>query len=290
MSALEYRTSVEDPAKYIFSFSTCQRHPMQWRDELAEAARSIANEAGSRPLWLCSSGGIDSEVMCQIFLDLGIHFSVLTLRHTQLTNQHDIQFAEEWCRLHGVPQKIVDIDMEEFINIDVFRYAQEGYITGNIFRYFQIRLLEIVDSMGGYAVLGGGEQLYRANQEIPDIFLNFDIGYIVPLEWCRRNKKVHEPYFYFHTPEILRSFLNIPVVEYAVAHRALFRNYSNAFVFKRFVMQSEFPNLKPRKKFNGFENVVQSRLSAEAKLRELFNGQLYEYQITVSQLREQLGP
>jgi len=288
MTAFQYETSSDPNQQFSVSFRSCERTPLSWKHELPLAARAIANEAGSRPLWLCFSGGLNSEIMCQTFFDLGIHFSVLTLKYANHMNIHDIYFAEEWCRTHGVPQKIVEVDMHAFLTRDVFTYAKQGYVTANVFRYVQIRLLEIVDSMGGYAVLGGGEQLYRSDSESLETFLAFDGGYKLPLEWSIRHGMRHEPYFYFRTPELVRAYLHLPIVDFAIQHPSLFRHESNAYVFKRFVLQSEFPHIAKRKKFNGFEKLSTLRGASESQLKVLYPQLPLLCRVSILSLKEML--
>ena len=66
MSALTYGTDPE--GKAWLRFLSCTREPGTWKEELAAAARAIAQKA-DRPLWICSSGGLDSEIACRSFYD-----------------------------------------------------------------------------------------------------------------------------------------------------------------------------------------------------------------------------
>jgi hypothetical protein len=290
MEAFEYGWGdSNDPADAFWvKFKPCLSAPKTWKEEIYSAARSITGTS-TKPLWLCFSGGIDSEVMCRAFYDQGIHFSVLTLEHAARTNRHDISYAKKWCAQRGVSQRIVPIDMGEFLNSDVRAYAEQGYISAQIFRYIQIRLLETVEGFGGQAVLGGGEQLYDRDPDAPyGTRLPFEVGYAVPLEWSRRNKTHHHPYFYFSTPELVASYLQIPLVAFAIQHGELFAHPNNKKLLKRMAYQSVWNDLEPRPKYNGFENISPSRKDANDLLRRTFGTQLQTYQLPVPKLIEQL--
>src|SRR5262245_17479653 len=74
--------------EFWFEFVPCTREPKNWKEEIYAAARQIGSTV-TKPLWLCSSGGIDSEVMCHAFFDQQIPFSVLTIEHKAGTNTFD---------------------------------------------------------------------------------------------------------------------------------------------------------------------------------------------------------
>ena len=207
-------------SKHPFSaqFLPCKREPKSWKEELKDVAFSIVNEAGSRPIFVCSSGGIDSEIVCKIFFELGIHFSVLTVAHAAGTNEQDISFARNWCNVHGVKQHIVRLDMPDFFTNGIERYVREGYFAGNVFRYFQLFLFETVGALGGYAVLGGGEQLYNIpdpeSTTEEDTYIEFESGFTAALQWMKEKKITHRPYFYYsltlgHSLYPLRQSYNI---------------------------------------------------------------------------------
>jgi asparagine synthetase B (glutamine-hydrolysing) len=49
-----------------FTFSHCTRAPLSWMEELERSAVALA-ESTTRPIWICSSGGVDSETVCEVF-------------------------------------------------------------------------------------------------------------------------------------------------------------------------------------------------------------------------------
>jgi hypothetical protein len=295
MTAFEYGwgTSNDPSEKFWVRFHPVSHDAMNWKEEVYAAARAVANTT-TKPLLLFFSGGVDSEVMCRAFFDQGINFSVLTVEYPESLNAHDIKFAKIWCAQRAVRQEIVHLDIRDFFKNAIDAYGRDDYVTGNIFRYLQIKLLELAQERGAYGVLGGWEQLYVVDEgnfepSVEDVYLDCDVGYAVPLEWCRRNKKEHQPYFYFSTPELLLSYLRIPLVDHALNHPKMFRNRTSRFTFKCLNYQTEWLDIKPRKKFNGFEKVKAEKKAADERLKQKFTPFLQSYRLYIPEMLKQLS-
>ena len=185
--------------------------------------------------------------------------------------------------------------MPQFLERDVPAYAAQLYITGNVFRYFQIKLLEIVEGLGGYAVLGDGDQLYQLDQKLTrqtreDVFMNFEVGYAAPYEWCRRNNTTHQPFFFFSSPELCLSYLRAPLIEFVLQNPDILKHPNNKFLLKRMVYQSMWLDIDPRAKFSGFENIIELRANAQAKLRKQFDDLIQTCHLPIPKMIEQLEP
>ena len=272
---------------FSFSFTPCIRQPLSWIEETRLAARKIADST-TKPIWLCSSGGIDSEVMCEAFYAEKIPFSILTLSHNngqKTINDHDISYATAWCNNHGVKQKVVSVNLvKEVIN------RTPDYVTGQVFRYLQIRVLQEVENLGGFGVLGGGEQLYYVDEPILDPYLLMHTGYTVPLEWCKDNGLQHEPYFYFSTSEMVQAWLNNPIVNFALTNPEFFRHPVNKLSLKIITIRSLFPNQDARRKFDGFEKVKDLQTEANNRLLKVFGDKIQAYRKPISEIRSDLVP
>ena len=293
MSALTYGWSKKnDPYSFWLHFNSITRSPDSWKEELYATARAIANRA-KKPIWIASSGGIDSEIACRAFFDQGIDFSVLTLEHDSGTNRHDIHYAITWCRAHGVNQKIVRMNVESFFTQEVESYT-ERYTAIHPFRYLQIKVLELIEEMGGFGVLCSGEQLYQNDLKqltltTTDLHLPLSNGNVIPLEWCKDTNTDHEPYFHFGTPELCLAYTQIPLVAFALTHPdSIFRHEANAYTLKRLVYQSVWPDLQVRYKSHGFEKVGASYEAVKARLRERFMNNYIPIDLPVTTFQKQL--
>jgi hypothetical protein len=277
---------------FRITFAACERKPESWKSELYAAARAIA-ERTKKPLWICSSGGIDSEVACRAFHDQKIPFSVLTLEHDKGTNAHDIRYAIEWCEKHGVEQRIVRIDMERFLGEEIDRYAEQ-FPAIHPFRYLQVKLMSIVSELGGYGVLASGEQLYTADTSkdvimYDDLYLPLSNGTAMSLEWCKVQGEEHEPYFHFSTPELCLSYMHIPIIDFALKNPdPLFRHFANTYTLKRLAYQSIWPDLPLRYKAHGFDRIRGIYDAATERLKQKFLHQFVPVHLPVRLFREQL--
>jgi len=279
--AFEY----SNPPHFEVKFKKCSQAPLSWKEEIYKAAVKIA-QSTTKTIYLCMSGGIDSEVMCQAFWDQKIPFKGLTLEHKEKTNRHDIRYAIEWCRRHKVEHEIIPFDVKGFLEKEIDSYVDQGYEAGHPYFYFQIRLMEIAEKLGGCAVLGGGEQLYFFNDGRPS--LSFESGRMASLAYCQRNNLQHMPYFYLSTPELCLSYNQIPAVKYILNHPELLKPLDNTYLMKRFIYQSIWPDLKPREKYHGYEGVAVMAAYTSARLQANLKDKLQTFYLPADEFESQL--
>lgn len=274
---------------FRFNLTQCEREPLSWLEETRLTARQIA-EGTTKPIYVCMSGGGDSEVVAEAFLHEGIPFTALSFIHQsngEQINWYDIKFARDWCKDNKVKHEFALLNFDQLLTDDVEKYAAEQYVTNNVFRYLQIRMLEEVENRGGYAVLGGGEQLYRFEEGRTEAFFRMDRGFSVPVEWCERNNTQHEPYFFFRSSELFLAWQNCPLVKCAVEHPEILVNWNNILGIRGATIRTFFPKQIWRAKYNGFETVLPQRKKAEERLQELFGSAEY-YEPTYTELQQQL--
>jgi hypothetical protein len=263
-------------------------------EELEKGAISLA-ESTTKPIWICSSGGVDSETLCEVFLKLGLPFNVLTTEYPDGKNAHDIAYAKRWCTQHKVHQKIYAFDIYDFVQNELDVYIKEGYVGGELFRYMMIKHMALVEDMDGFGILAGGEQLYEIDASktvltADDPYLKMDITYTAPLEWCRRNRVVHEPFFFFSTPEIMLAWLRIPLVDFVLKNPDFFRHPTNKHALKNSVIRYHFPRQPWRNKYTGYENMPDLVNMVKAKLESQFGPKLQKSRLYVAELLRQLEP
>ncbi|MGZ4817419.1 MAG: hypothetical protein ACXVZJ_02270 [Terriglobales bacterium] len=263
-------------------------------EELEKAAIALA-ESTTKPIWICSSGGVDSETLCEVFLRRRLPFQVLTTEFADGKNAHDVAYAKRWCQQNHIHQKLYCLDIFDFVKHEVENYIAKRYAAGELFRYMMVKQMAVVEEMGGFAVLGGGEQLYEVDASKPvltaaDPYLKVDISYTTPLEWCRRNKVRHEPYFYFGTPEIMLAWLRIPLVNFVLNHPDFFRHPTNKHALKNSVIRYHFPQQQWRNKYTGYEQVLNLAGLVRARLEDHFGSRIQKSHLYVSELLQQLEP
>lgn len=274
---------------FEINFNHISRPLLSWKDELAQTARNIRSLT-DKPLFVCLSGGIDGEVAARTFLQEGIKFTALSLRHIAGTNDHDVSYAKKFCNFYNVPHLVVDFDISDFITNKIPKYIEQGYRSWRTFRFQQIYLFEIAETLGGTAVLGGGEQVYKTVDD--EICLSFKSDFFMCLEWLKNNNKLHFPFFHMQNPELYAAYLNDKLIKFFHDDPSYFINVwgNDTSYDKMFVYHSNWPEMKRRKKFNGFENLKTSDFTINVvhkRRKEIGDAVLKE--VPVSLIRKQLG-
>lgn len=260
-----------------------------WKDCVLARAQAIA-EKSSEPIMVAMSGGIDSEVIARAFKILGIPFRALTVKHLRGTNQHDIQWADEYCSQHNIEQIHVELDMPNFFNEGIDSYIEQGYQAVNVYRYFQIWVMEHAKSLGARAIMGSGEQVYVIHNG--QVCVPYTEELLVPQTWAANNQPGAEPLFYL-TDDLTSSWLNIDSIKTATQNFNLFpkTNPDNTSPFKSGsykvdAIHQAWPDMIRRPAYSGYENINGIRSEKQSQLRARFGSRQIQY-IPVAQLRRQ---
>lgn len=279
--ALEY---TQTAGSLHVRFKPCARKAGVFREELFLAAKTLHGASGGRPIVVGFSGGFDSELVCRAFLEQGIPFRALTLSHKDGANHHDTDWARAWCVKHNVAQEIHTVDMEWLLGEYLSARMGEGLAVPCPFRYFQCYILDVIAGMGGFGILGGGEQLYNLGAG-GEAGLEFDTGFFAALE----RHQNHCPYFFMSSSELVASYMKNPIVAATLKFPSVFGHPDNAFLLKRLVYQMEFPDLAGRKKFTGWENIPLPTMLAQRKLKEHFKDKIHASFVGAREMANQLG-
>jgi len=276
-------TYSNDPFSIIFNPIT--RRVLSWKDELLNTAAAIKQQC-KKPIVLALSGGIDGEVAALAFLKSNIEFSAMSLRHTAGTNMHDVRYAIDFCAKNNILHHIVDIDYQNFLDVTIEKYIEQGYYATKPFRYLQLVIIDTIEAMGGMAILGGGEQVF--NLHGGDICVDYTAEHLVPLEYCSRNKIDHVPYFHMSTPELLASYLEIDLIDLLLKNPHYFRTRTFYWSVEKILVYHGNWDMVRRSKFNGFEHVWPKTHEKINNLATRFPGIPAIY-LPVSILKQQLG-
>lgn len=277
------------PESFALTVTSCERTPKSWKEEVYASARAIAQRA-QKPITLCFSGGLDSEIMCRAFFDQGINISVLTIEHAKNANKFDVDHARSWCWDRGIPHEILALDTKRFIENDVDAMAAEGFVSRNVMSYFEFFLVRTVEKSGRLAVLGSGAPVYRGDPARADTYMRFTRGEKAIVEWCEKTRSGHEPFFFRSTPELWAAQLQVPIVAYAVKNPTLFYNAFSGLGFKRFVHHAEWPEASARPYYSPFGTFRPLRLKKEAELRTRFGQEGAIVDVSLSEIERTLMP
>jgi hypothetical protein len=283
-----FNYSYNDDGTFDLKFTPISRPLLSFKEEVGETAKKIG-QSTDNPIVLCMSGGIDGEIVARAFIENKIEFTVLSLRHIDGANDHDITFAIDFCKTNNITQKIVEFDFKNFIITKIPDYIDQGYVTWRAFRCQQLYLFELVEEMGATAVLGGGPSPFFTIDD--EICLNFKSDEFMCLEWLRKNNKTHFPYFFWHNPEIMASYFKEDLINFMLSDPSYFVNvWLNTSYEKMTVYHKYWTDMPRRRKFDGFENIRGTdwaRINIDPLRKSV--GELKEKYIPISTIRSQLG-
>ena len=285
MSMVNFKYNLDN---YNIEINPVSRTLMPWRDEVLNTARTIA-ETTDRELYVCHGGGIDGEVVCLALMELNIDFTVVTVRHTSGTNIHDVKYATHFCDTNNLKQKIVSLDLNYFYKTYVVDKINNGYISFNMFMYFQIYAMELIESWNGCAIIAGGEQIYctRNNQ----LHLHLDGPIMTPLEWCKNNNVNHHPLFYMHNSELVASYMQLDLIKLLTSDPDYYADSQVNLSYEKIMIYHKYwKNMARRPKYTGYEYIPRDlmlwwRNGYHTEFKKIQND-LY---IPISKIKTELG-
>lgn len=279
-------------SKFDMRFKPVSRTVLDFKEEIFNTA-SFIRQNTDKPLLLCLSGGIDSEVIARAFIELGIEFTCLIASHKEGTNGYDVWHALKFCNNRGVKYIKYDIDFHEFMTTKVYEYIEQGFKVATPL-LFIIHLMEIADSMDCTAVIGLGEHQFLNIDNSPCLLHNEN--YTILLEWMKAKGRNHFPHFFNHNPEIVASYIQTDLMKFLLKDPKYFPTYGTDYTIlsleKILIYHNYWPNMRRRKKYGGFEDPVVVKLIDDFNSK--FNNTLVgdakrKVVLTVDQIRSQLN-
>lgn len=238
----------------------------QFKQALNERAIDLSS-ASKEPIMIFSSGGIDSELVCQTFYELNLPFKVAILKYNNDLNAHDIRYALSWLQGKNVEAKIIEIDILDFYYNGIWKYIDDGYISTKIFRYMQLNYFDIAQQYGCRALAGHGGGL-ELNFD-GTLYFKFDVGLLASDEFNRRNGTMHEAFF-FDDDRILSSYVDHKLMKAATTYRQeYFSDLRTGYKIKRVIYNMHY-NCDPRSKYTSYEKVSDERIAVETMLMDKF--------------------
>lgn len=178
--------------------------------EAIKAAQKIAEIYAGKKIFLCLSGGVDSECMLESFVLAQVHITPVLLAFTGGHNEFDLQHARQACRRHGLQW------IEKKVNLDHFYGSTDFH---KISTATQCRSPMLVVHMWLFSQLDG---VPICAWNAPRIVVNQDhkIRLTLPHElyfsyhrYARVFKQPLRPFFFLETPELYYSFFKLNFVQ-----------------------------------------------------------------------------
>lgn len=256
---------------FYLSIGECQREPGQPIDEAVTAAQEFAANTDG-PLWLCMSGGVDSECMAQAFMKAEVQFRVAILRFEDDLNHFDICDAVEFCKTHQLEYQLFNLDIIHF-------YESGRYLEFAIpYRCNSPQLcahLYLLSQLDGHAILSGNIVRVCLNAS-GKVILSFPHDlYFCYERFFAMKRQPGVGLFFLHTPELIYSFFRLPRMQELIFQKGQMHGREMDYAAKCQLYRDGGFDVNPRQdKFTGFEE-VKRRIAERSGLGESAYDQLY---------------
>jgi hypothetical protein len=220
-------------------------------EETVKVAETIWSQKSS-PLHLCYSGGLDSEFVLCLFLNLKMNIQPVIMR-TQY-NHPETKYAFKLCEEKNIKPIIIDLDYDKFIESGKFlEIATETKCAA----YQYIANMWLTSQIDGTVITGDSN---------PHIFLKDGKWYVDEIEptyrqfdYFIKNKIEGTPFFLSYTVEQYLSFLIDPTMKRLANNEIPGKTGSYSSKVHVYNNQDIFV-LEQRKKLTGYELVESSSI------------------------------
>ena len=218
------------------------------------------------PLYIMYSGGLDSEFVLSVFLELRMDVTPVIIRMGNY-NAHDIKYATDFCQAKNLIPKIIDIDFDKFVTsekiLDIALESRSMLYQRPVTAY-------VAGQLDGTVILGDGEPYINLDNTNNTWNLIIDEHDFAVCNYLLNRQIPCVPHFNRYRPEMMSSYMLDPRMRGLAEHRypgKLGSNSSKAYIYNRC---SPF-TLVPRQKYTGYELIEKSKIFNHpvlAKLKE----------------------
>ena len=218
------------------------------------------------PLYIMYSGGLDSEFVLSVFLELRMDVTPVIIRMGDY-NAHDIKYATDFCQAKNLIPKIIDIDFDKFVTsekiLDIALESRSMLYQRPVTAY-------VAGQLDGTVILGDGEPYINLDNTNNTWNLIIDEHDFAVCNYLLNRQIPCVPHFNRYRPEMMSSYMLDPRMRGLAEHRypgKLGSNSSKAYIYNRC---SPF-TLVPRQKYTGYELIEKSKIFNHpvlAKLKE----------------------
>jgi hypothetical protein len=190
-----------------------------WWDECKKSAIEIKKRF--KEIFLCFSGGIDSELMGLAFLDANVSFKGFSLIYKykdNILNYHDVGNAIKFCKKHNIEHVTKEVTILE----DIYDQRHRDYFIKDVYEtyfllpqlYTQQFMIEYINSLGAVPIMASDQVEIKFNQNREPCIgdCSYSIGLSAPT-WAHLTNKTCVYDFFMYSPEQIYAFLNIDDVK-----------------------------------------------------------------------------
>jgi hypothetical protein len=245
---------------------------------------AAAKNVQKRPLALMMSGGLESEMMANAFVDAGIPFRAVTGRlgarvdrEFVALNEHDTVYADAWCRKHKVEHTYVDVDIFGDLRT-IAAYAASAMCFSPQYGTHML-LMKWCHDEGLFFVAGNGEM---------DLVLKDGAYYMMDEQreftldnFCALNNLQGVWQFWKQTGRAISAYIELPVVQAYMGQKC-----RSLLDVKHYCWATAY-NFHHRSKRTGFEKVQEWDGIARNALRQMYGQYDEKFYTPLSAFKDQ---
>ena len=238
---------------FDFKLSTLPRVENYYAESVLAAEEIYSIKEGA--VHIMYSGGLDSEFVLSVFLELGMDVTPVIIRMGDY-NAHDIKYAVDFCQAKNIVPKIVDFDFDKFVTSEkILDIALESHSM----IYQRPVTAYVASQLDGTILLGDGEPYIRLDNTTNTWNLEVDEHDFAICNYLLKRQIPCVPHFNRYRPGMMSSYLLDPRMKELADnthHGKLGSNSSKVYAYNR---HSPFI-LLPRQKYTGYELIEQSEI------------------------------
>jgi hypothetical protein len=256
------KLSAESEFKFHIS-NTVKLKNLSYADSLKNNA-TVMRDNFSEPFDVLLSGGIDSEVIVRTFHDLGIKQNVVTFRLENNYNIKDVEAAQDICQELNIPLKIIDWNLEHWINNNAYDAYQNSYCP-MLEKMIRFGWLEYLDNI---PVFGEGEPYWRIDDAGQWLFHWGEDDFIAGVNGRNMGRTVIGEW-YAYTPEVCVEFSKLPLIQQLIANKI--PGKVSSWSSRSAIHQAIWPSIKHRPKMVGYEGQLGAPATRPQFLTDFYN-------------------
>ena len=275
-------------AKFKTHYSKFTGIVQNFKTELELAAASTLDHfPGLRPQ-VFFSGGVDSELILRSYLAIGANPEVFIVRYENDLNLHDISYAIVICEILGVKYNLVDFNLQKFYENDAELIAEQAQIDEPRMLP-HLKFSECADEL---VIVGDSDVSWaRLNEDYSTKSTwvardyEFDIG-LDKYSILHNRTAIHG--WWRWTPGLVLSYTKLNWFNRLINDE--FDGKAGVNSTKMTGFKEMFPDLIPRPKYTGFEQIQPVITEFENYLSKKNGGLIYRQETdrTLAELTEEI--
>ncbi|NUN07416.1 MAG: hypothetical protein HUU57_16855 [Bdellovibrio sp.] len=179
-------------------------------NEAIKAAQDLAAYYAGNKIYLCLSGGVDSECMLESFVRARVDFCPVLLVFSGGYNEFDIHHARQACRRHGLSwiEKNLDLDRfynsKEFLEICDATECRSPMLAVHMWLFLELDGVPVCAWNPPRIVVGGNDKIRLTLPQ--ELYFSYH-------RYSHKMNRPLRPFFFLESPALYYSFFHLSFVQ-----------------------------------------------------------------------------